>query len=503
MQEPEGGDYLLAIGVMTGNSLDGADLVLTRFDIDGTMEDLCVHGAPMPERMGRSLREVRAKVNEANGDMAAAVRLLDAVETDAFFSIERAYTEFVARAVRELMNKARADAPLASRHDLSGIDLIGSHGQTCAHCPPSIAAKQGGTTYTVQIGNAQTLADLTGVAVVSDFRSDDLMLGGEGAPLAPVHHRHIAMKARALGRFPLAFVNGGNTSNISVVSHDASSGGIVVVGWDAGPFNHFPDRLMQAERGVPCDQDGAVGRRGAINVELLSALFQRSVRTQEGDGFLDKAPPKSSDPAWYAVLPELAGTEPVGGVVLPFEDRVRTAEYFAAYIVAHTLSHLPSTLQIPGHFALCGGGWKNPVCREDFVAILNGDTIRPILPEHETLMSSIREAAARSAGGRVTVESSDRYGFDATAMEARIFADAAVCRIKGEPFTLPETTGAARAAVCGVIRHPQADEAQATPRLRSWLRRFKSADMTIDRPDLFDPHWSRATRGWERALSLC
>ena len=193
--------------------------------------------------------------------MAAALSLLDAAVPGAFFSIERAYTEFIARAVRELITKAKADASLASRYDLAQIDLIGSHGQTWRHCPSSIAAKQDGTTYTVQIGNAQTLADLTGVTVVSDFRSDDLMLGGEGAPLAPVHHRHIAMRVRALGRFPLAFVNGGNTSNISVVSHDASTEEIAVVGWDAGPFNHFPDRLMQAERGAACDQDGTVGRR--------------------------------------------------------------------------------------------------------------------------------------------------------------------------------------------------------------------------------------------------
>jgi anhydro-N-acetylmuramic acid kinase len=499
MQEGDGGEHLLAIGVMTGNSLDGADLVLTRFDLDGTMEDLRAHGAPMPGRLGRSLREVRATVDEARGDMATAVNLLDAAEPGAFFAIERAYTEFVARAVRELIAGARADGSLASRHDLDRIDLIGSHGQTCAHCPPSIASKRGGAVYTVQIGNARTLADLTGITVVSDFRSDDLMLGGEGAPLAPVHHRHIALQARALGRFPLAFVNGGNTSNISVVSRDASDGGIVVVGWDAGPFNHFPDKLMQTERGASCDRDGAVGRRGAIHPELLGALFHRAVRTEEGGGFLDKPPPKSSDPAWYAVLPELAGAEPVGGDVLSFEDRLRTAEYFAAYVVAHTLSLLPPGLQVPGHFALCGGGWKNPVCRDDFIAILDGDPTRPILPEHVALFTSIRKSAAESGGGRATVESSDRYGFDATAMEARIFADAAVCRIKGEPFTLPETTGAARPAVCGVIRYPRGDETQATPRLRSWIKEFKSADMTIDRPDLFDPHWSRATRGWDRA----
>ena len=70
------------------------------------------------------------------------------------------------------------------------IAAIGFHGQTCDHFPPSAAG--GSEPYTLQVGDPRLLADLTGIPVIYDFRSDDLMNGGEGAPLAPLHNRRIA-----------------------------------------------------------------------------------------------------------------------------------------------------------------------------------------------------------------------------------------------------------------------------------------------------------------------
>ncbi len=78
-------------------------------------------------------------------------------------------------------------------------------------------------------------------------------------------------------------------------------------------------------------------------------------------------------------------------------------------------------------------------------------------------------------------------------MEARIFADAAVCRIKGEPFTLPATTGVRQPTVCGIIRFPGGTPAQATPTLQAWLAHFDTATPSLDRRD---PRWSRASAGW-------
>jgi len=479
-------NHLLAIGIMTGNSLDGADLVLSSFGLDGGIEDIHSLSVPFPDRLKRELRAVRAAIHEAGGRVDLAV---DALGPETFNSILGRYTALLDGSVADLRAKA---GPFE-------VDLIGLHGQTCAHYPPSVAG--GGNladVHTVQVGDGQALADLTETSVVYDFRSDDLMAGGEGAPLAPVHHRHLAESAKARGAFPIAFCNGGNTGNISLISGDSASGDPKVLGWDTGPFNHFPDRLMQLQLGRACDQDAEVGRRGAIHLGLLSILFHSAVSTRDGENFLLRPPPKSSDPDWYRLPPELVGEAPVGGPTLSIEDRVRTATYFASYAFCHSLALIPAHVEPPTHFAVCGGGWRNPLALSDFRALLAGRDQAPILPEHADLFGRLRAWTANAV-----IAPSETFGFDGTAMEARIFADAAVSRIKGEPFTLPATTGVAQPTVCGIIRFPRNERSNATQPLQDWLNHFKTEAATIDHPDRFDPRWSRASARWQGRLASC
>ena len=533
-------DYLLAIGAMTGNSLDGVDVVLTRFGKDGSITDLKSHSVVSPAKLAERLRTVREVINTAGGDMAEAVLRLDkpaggrveesVVQLDEraagddggaahcrFDDVQNQYIRFVAGAIQELIALAKADAKLSSEYDLNCIDVIGFHGQTCAHFPPSIARTvDPNVTYTVQIGDGQALADLTGIPVVYDFRSDDLMHGGEAAPLAPVHHQHLAEQLRKHGRFPIAFCNAGNTGNFTIISGTAGSGvgerldaQVSVMGWDAGPFNNYPDRLVQLERGEECDRDGKFGSKGKVNIALLERLFDTAVITQDGRNYLLEPPPKSSDPQWYRLIPELTGEANCDGERLSFEDRLRTAEYFSAYIYVHALTMVPEHLAMPRYFALCGGGWKNPVAREHFAGLLRGDFANnPVLEQHkesfgkllERLMVVSREASA-AEDSEVVVAMADEFGFDGTAMEARIFADAAVSRVLGQAFTRPSTTGVVRDTVCGIIRFPGGAPDGASATLRGWLDEFKSHDATVDRPEVFDGRWSRASAGWNARLA--
>ena len=474
--------HIHAIGIMTGNSLDGADLVLTRFGPGGEIVDLGAVAVPYPEGLKGDFRRVRAAINARAGRVEAAVEDLGPGEFDRVLGH---YTTLLAGAVATLRENVGAVE----------VDVIGLHGQTCAHRPPSIAGTaRVEDAYTVQVGDGRALADAAGVAVVCDFRSDDLMAGGEGAPLAPIHHGHLADLLRRRGAFPIAFANGGNTGNLSVISAD-EAGATRVLGWDAGPFNDFPDRLMQLQAGQACDLDAAVGRRGAIHPGLLVLLFDRAVVTGDGGNFLLRAAPKSSDPEWYRLLPELLGAAPVDGRVVAFEDRVRTATYFATYVLVHSLGGLPTGLLPPKHLAACGGGWRNPLTLPDLHALLAGDPAAPVLPEHADRFRAIR---ARLAGAAV-VDSAE-LGFDGTAMEARIFADAAACRARGEPFTRPETTGAARPTLCGIIRFPGGERSRATEALRAALDGSGAEAATLDLPDRFDPRWSRAAAGWADRL---
>jgi anhydro-N-acetylmuramic acid kinase len=472
---------LLTIGIMTGNSLDAADVVLTVFDKNGNMKDLAFHSLPFPADLQSDLRKIRAAVMDANGDMEAV-----STNNTTFDSVVRRYTELVGQTVKELLHKAKNSPGISREYDLSSIDVIGFHGQTCAHKPPSMtSAKE--EAYTIQIGDGQLLADITGITTIYDFRSDDIMQGGEGAPLAPVHNKHIAEKLEPKGDFPITFINAGNTSNIAHITRNAA-GELVTSGWDAGPCNHLPDLLVRKERGMQCDRDGAIGSRGYINTELLRILFECAARTPDGKNFLAKAPPKSSDPQWYDA-PEILWDK-----MFPFEDRLRTAEYFSAYLLFHSLGYTEAAIDLPSRFALFGGGWKNPVVFEHFRSLLEGDFERnPILLEHRARFNAIRE---RLKGKQVVVKPSETYGFDGQAMEARIFADMARCRVIGKPFTIPQVTGGKEAVVCGIVRYPQRNQEKATSNLRTWLAEHPIANPPHDNPQVFDGRWSRAAAGW-------
>jgi anhydro-N-acetylmuramic acid kinase len=488
-------DHLLSIGVNTGNSLDAADVVLTKFGVDGSISDLEALSVPMPEQLADSLRLLRSAVVDAAGDMEKAIHLYEqrAANTDSHpqsaDDLIRRYTLYVGAAVKELTNgvadKLGADAT---------IDVIGFHGQTCAHQPPSIA-RDAETAYTVQIGDGQLLADETGIPVVFDFRSDDLMNGGEAAPLAPVHHEHLARHLKTRGIFPIAFCNAGNTGNISVIT-ERPDHSVFVIGWDVGPFNDYPDKLVQRERALPCDVDGKIGAQGKVNADLLRLLFEKSAVNEHGTNYLLQPPPKSSDPQWYRQLPELCGEAKIGSNILSFEDRLRTAEYFAAYVYYFSLKWIPSDLPIPTCFALCGGGWNNPVCRDHFEKLLRGEfDHHPVLAEHKEVFAEIFQRL-NSSGRAIETALADQFGFSGQYMEARLFADAAVCRVMGVPFTRPETSGCRTPTVLGIIRFPHGRKDLASHNLKQWLSRYASDRLTLDDCKLFDRRWSRATQGW-------
>lgn len=484
-------DYILCIGVNTGNSLDAADVILTKFGSDGSIEDLDALSEPMPIKLAEALRIFRNAVIECSADMKKAGHVYQQRSGNLDSNLQSIdklitnYTLYVAEAVKKLIKHWQQ-----KNGSKTAIDLIGFHGQTCAHQPPSISAD---ISYTVQIGDGQLLANETNIPVVFDFRSDDLMNAGEAAPLAPVHHEHLAIQLKKSGKFPIAFCNAGNSGNISVISQQ-SDGNMVTLGWDAGPFNEYPDKLMQKVRHTGCDLNGAVGSSGRINIDLLRLLFDKGAVTASDDNFLLMPPPKSSDPQWYRLLPELLDQKSAVTSAISFEDKLRTCEYFSAYIFCYSLRWIPPDVLMPVCFALCGGGWNNPVSRIHFEQLLQGNfDSQPMLPEHKEFFVEI----AKRFKNPVEIAMSDKFGFSSQFMEARLFADAAVCRIKGIPFTRPQTTNCRTPTVLGIIRYPQQSDQH---KVKEWLKKYKSANLTLDNPKIFDGRWSRAVSGWK---SLC
>lgn len=467
--------HLLSIGVMTGNSLDGVDVVLTQISEDGQIKDLAAHSEKNPDDLTAALKDLRLSVQSCLGDVVKAEEYFEKNYKTKHGTIEKVHSRYLA-SVADCIKALLSKVPLQEK-----VDLIGLHGQTCTHVPPSVAGSSDpDKVYTVQFGDGQELADLTGITVVCDFRSDDLMNGGEAAPLAPLHHEHLALQ-NSSKNFPIIFCNGGNTGNISIVSEDLETGKPLTLGWDTGPFNHYPDTLMCKEKKQSCDYNGQLGMQGKVMLGILQTLFDKAALTKAGENFILKPPPKSSDPTWYFLVPELTNDR------IFFPNRLRAAEYFSAYSFFYNLTLIPANIKIPIRLALCGGGWKNATIRLHFEALLKGDhSTSPVLAAHKKLFEDFLEKNDFEAN------LSSHYGFDEESMEARIFADAAVCKIKNEPFSRPDVTGVKSPCVLGLVRFPKSDQANATGRLNSWIEKYK--------PELkkeASSKWSRAAAGWK------
>lgn len=472
-------DKIKSIGIMTGNSLDAFDAVLSEIDLQ-TKEVTMLSSVSlyMPAEISNGIRKLRVALKKANYNIEKVVDN----PGNSFSVIHNSYLRRIVETVDALIKKAEKDGTAKKEE----IDVIGFHGQTLGHFPPSIA--EGKDPGTVQMGDGQVLADMIGIPVIYDFRSDDIMNGGEGAPLAPIYNTHLLHNNKDLKN--CAFCNAGNTGNITVISTDTKTGEKKILGWDTGPFNHFPDLLMRTEQdNEPYDIDGILGRKGSLNMKLLNALFVESAVTRSGENFLLTKPPKSSDPTWYKMIKEL---EP--GSEISFADRLRTVEYFSAYAFAYSLSFIPESIEFPDTFILCGGGWKNPIITDDFKNILSSRGV--LLSQHTSSFSKLAKRIPKN----LKIDMADKFGFSAKYMEAGVFADIAVSRILGEPYTLPSTTGALKPTICGVIRYP-ITPSTATNRVKALLKKYDSQNSTLDE-GFADKMTGRATKGWQKRIKF-
>ena len=449
---------------MTGNSLDAVDTVLTSFD-NGAITDIAAHSIAYPPELTRNFLSLRERLKECHGETAY-------LEKNPFFdeTVTR-YTKLIAETVNGLCAETKIDK--------KEIAAIGLHGQTCDHFPPSIAGDK--EPYTLQIADASLLANETDIPVIYDFRSDDMMNGGEAAPLAPVHNRHLCVDLKRKGAFPVAFCNGGNTGNITVVSENDARRE-TVSGWDVGPFNHYADLLMRSETGKPCDFNGEYGKRGKIVPELLSDLFETAAVTGHNSNFYLQPPPKSSDPSWYKL--DIKSVCARYG----FENTLRTVEYLSAYGFFLTLGFIAEDVRMPNLFLLFGGGWKNPLIRQDFQDLLTGKGL--ILPKHRPLFEKILSRFEKTPEACF----SDRFGYSGEYMEARIFADMAYCRITGEPFSFPETTGCRTPTVAGIYVLPETGKKYL---LEDLFDRYQTAGLIFNE---WHKRYSRAAKGWRERI---
>ena len=300
----------------------------------------------------------------------------------------------IARAA-EIVENAHAEV-LA---DMMPADLIGFHGQTLAHDP------QGKRTH--QAGNGSVLAEALECPVVWDFRSSDVELGGEGAPLAPFYHHALARHINAPG--PQVFLNLGGVGNLTWVdpSKESPDDEGACLAFDTGPANAPINDLVEARLGKSFDRGGALAARGRVAEDVSSSALQHS--------YYGRIPPKSLDrDAFDDLMPLVAD--------LSDTDATATLTAIAAGAVASGLEHCPTQ---PTRILVTGGGRKNPV----LMAMISAGTDLPVLPVEDV-------------------------GLDGDMLEAQAFAFLAVRVIRGLTTTAPSTTGVAAAIGGGRISRP-------------------------------------------------
>ncbi|MFK7791654.1 MAG: anhydro-N-acetylmuramic acid kinase, partial [Devosiaceae bacterium] len=221
-----------AIGTMSGTSMDGVDVAL--IETDGLGQVQAIDGAYLTLDYSSDERAV----------------LFQAVETALALDAASAVDHPHLIAAAELSTRRHAQALVALQAKLDRpVDVIGHHGQTVLHRPNP---EKPADAFTLQLGNAQVLADATGVRVVDDFRTADVQEGGQGAPLAPLYHQALIASRTAL---PAAILNLGGIANITLIT-DTDPANLVAA--DIGPANVFMDDLMLQREGDAFDTDGAL-----------------------------------------------------------------------------------------------------------------------------------------------------------------------------------------------------------------------------------------------------
>ena len=356
-----------ALGAMSGTSLDGVDAAMVLTDGE-TIAEFGPHAY-------RPLSEAeRATIRAAFGRWPGDPGVEAAAEV-----IERAHAELLAR--------------------FSGADVVGFHGQTLAHDP--------GQRGTHQCGNGALLAELLGTPVVWDFRSSDVAMGGQGAPLAPFFHFACAKWAGATE--PVAFLNLGGVGNLTWVdpSFPTPETPGALLAFDTGPANAPINDLMQARLGRAQDEGGALAASGRVDEAAVTRFLDHP--------YFFKMPPKSLDRnEFHAALQVVDGLSPA--------DAAATLTAIAAASVARGAEHFPRPVT---RLLVTGGGRHNA-----------------------TMM---RELATRLS---CPVEPVEAAGLNGDMLEAQAFAYLAVRVMRGLPTSCPTTTGVPAAVGGGQISRP-------------------------------------------------
>lgn len=348
----------LFIGLMSGTSLDGVDAVLVDFSAAaGGFQRVLGH---VHEPLGDELRQELLALNRSGPDELHRAALA---------------THGLAQAHANATMHLLAATGCAAR----SVRAIGVHGQTVRHRPD----RPGGCGYTVQLDPSAALGEAVGIDTVSDFRSQDLAAGGQGAPLVPAYHQ--ALFARP-GQ-AVAVVNVGGMANVSLL--DGQGG---VVGFDTGPGNVLMDACMQAFTGDRYDRNGHTASDGTVLQRLLQSML--------AEPYFSLPPPKSTGRDLFSMdwLELHLGAELRSR---PLPDLMATLCELTARSIAEPLGRFSAA-----EVWVCGGGAHNLDLMQRLQTALPGSAVRSTaaagLPPDQVEACAFAWLARERLAGRTT-----------------------------------------------------------------------------------------------------
>jgi anhydro-N-acetylmuramic acid kinase len=355
------------VGIMSGTSLDGIDAALLDFS-DNTPKLVGTHYQAYPAALKDTLLALHQPAQN-----------------------ELHHTQLVANELAQGYAAATKILLLAANVNANQVRAIGCHGQTIRHRPDA--------GYTIQLGNAALLAELSGITVVNDFRSRDIAAGGQGAPLVPAFH-HKMLRHPDIHR---VIVNIGGISNLTNLSP-----GQATSGFDCGPGNLLMDAWINRQLGQSYDKDGSWAASGVVIPALLQAFLD--------EPYMRASPPKSCGRDLFNMRwldKHLQGNEAPA-------DVQSTLLALTGHAISDAIDQYCSGA---AEIYLCGGGAHN-------LALLN--YLNEALPN-------------------CSIQLTDKLGIEADWLEAIAFAWLAQQTLQSRCANLPEATGARHPCILGAI----------------------------------------------------
>jgi len=389
----------IALGLMSGTSMDGIDAALIETDGQAQVRSIAHYHLAYTPAFQQALKRAEKAVFAARGDLEKAKETLK--PSADLPTLIRQSTELHGHAVATLLTQT-STVP-------AEVSVIGYHGQTFYHNP---AAK-----ISLQVGCPQLLAQMTQCDIVAQFRQNDLARGGQGAPLAPLYH---FAKINQQKLFPAMVINCGGIANITAIPDNDPNH---VCAFDTGPGNTLLDRFVRERTSNEwqMDHDGQFARKGKIDPHSLDQLFKYACAKGEKNYF-EQTGPKSLDINDLQLIDALAS--------LSLEDGCATLTELTALTIADSLDLLPYDLGA-ANFLLLGGGCKNQTLKDRLKKLIEQSNPRSkLLSNHE-------------------------IDWHSQAIEAECFAYLAVRSLLGLPLSFPQTTGVPSPLTGGTLTRTQ------------------------------------------------